>query len=117
MSLFKRGEFVSHSGLLLPDKIDCDFLDSEDWDAVARWFSRKIGWSKAIGVPTGGDFLAYAMNQHANHINGPVVICDDVLTTGNSILEVMGQYPGCFGVVLFARGPLPRNVIARFIEQ
>jgi hypothetical protein len=58
--------------------------------------------------------LAEALKPYAS-ATGPRLIVDDVLTTGNSILEVMrSDFAPCIGWVVFARGQCPRGVNALF---
>ena len=118
-NLFKQGEFISHSGLMLADKIDCDALSNDDWNALADWFYVHIpsSFSKVVGVPTGGLKLAKALEPYAKEGAG-VLICDDVLTTGKSMEEMRQKYPGAIGVVVFARTRnVPDWITARFVEQ
>lgn len=96
MPLFKQGEFTSHSGLQLADKIDCDALTDEDWEAQAKWFSDRIGFGKVIGIKTGGTKLAEALQKYASPF-GPVLIIDDVLTTGRSMEKARVKYPEAVG--------------------
>lgn len=115
-TLFKHGTFTSHSGLTLPDKIDCDALTEEDWDAVARWFAARLTFSKVIGIPAGGLPLAKALEAYKAD-SGPVLIVDDVLTTGRSMEEARREHPGAIGAVLFSRTMDVREwITARFIE-
>lgn len=113
--LFQEGEFRSHSGLILPDKIDCDALTEKDWQSVAAWFARRIAFQKAVGVPRGGLRLASALAPYAT--SGPVLIVDDVLTTGGSMEKARLESPGAIGAVLFARTrEVPDWILARFVE-
>ena len=67
---------------------------------------------KAIGVPRGGVPLANALYRWTA---GPTLVVDDVLTTGNSILEVIQKQPGlCIGWVVFARWVCPPGINALF---
>lgn len=115
--LFKYGAFTSHSGLHLPDKIDCDALTKADWDTLAAWVARRIDFKAAIGIPNGGLAFAQALQQHCKP-KGCTLIVDDVLTTGASMEKARCSVEGLScGVVVFARGKLPDWVIARFIEN
>lgn len=114
--LFKFGAFTSHSGVHLPDKIDCDALTPADWDTMAAWVARYVDFKAVVGIPTGGLQFAAALERYCKP-GGYTLIVDDVLTTGASMEEARLKVKGpSFGVVIFARGQLPNWVIARFIE-
>jgi hypoxanthine phosphoribosyltransferase len=108
--LFKSGQFTSHSGLTLPFKIDCNALEDEDLDCLAKVVAAKFEFSKVVGVPRGGLRFAEFLDPHVR-TNGPILIVDDVLTTGRSMEEMWtkvakDQYD-TIGVVIVARGPHP----------
>jgi hypothetical protein len=114
VDLFQKIDFISHSGLHLKWKIECDALSKEEWKAIATMIMdyQKHPFSKAVGIPRGGLSLADALNAHASgNGNDPVLICDDVFTTGNSILDfVKKEYPDWtmsmgYKWVVFARKP------------
>ena len=116
MSLFECGEFVSHSGIRLPYKINCDALSDDDIECIAEYIAGKIKYGFGIvqGVPTGGDRLAEALEEYAVwEAPFQILIVDDVLTTGMSMEErKAGQPPqvhelDVVGWVIFARGKLP----------
>jgi len=67
-------------------------------------------------VPRGGDRLAVALAPLAT--TGPLLIVDDVLTTGASMEATRREFPNhdCVGVVIFARGPTPAWVRSVFTE-
>ncbi len=112
--MFQWSEFKSHAGLTLKWKIICDALTEEDWDSLARLVASRYDFKLAVGVPQGGLAFAAALNKYAKsaHTGLPIIITDDVLTTGGSMEEVkrelVKQYNGSIlGVVLFARGQVP----------
>lgn len=113
--LFQVGAVKLHSGAESNWKVECDALTSEDWRGLAMQAS-ELGIQSAydvIGVPRGGIPFANALKVVLRQNDtAPVLVVDDVLTTGGSILEVMARYPGSRGLVAFARGPLPPNVRA-----
>lgn len=100
--LFNIQPFVSHSGLKLDWKIDCDALGAEDLMALAKLISRRFKFGSVLGIPTGGVGLAFALKPYITV--GPRLIVDDVLTTGAS-MEEAHTLPDDIGVVIFARGP------------
>lgn len=128
MNLFMTGDFTLNSGAKSPWKIECDALTKEDWEglaAMARQFLPKF--SAVVGVPRGGIPFADALRQYATGDPAhPVLIAEDVCTTGGSIRrfrKVLEEDPqtvrpswGYIGVCVFARMPehLPYWVTALF---
>jgi hypothetical protein len=111
-ALFKFGWFASHSGFQLPWKLDLDGLDDSDWKAIAQMIAWKFAFRSVYGVPKGGVELAKACDPFVS-AGYPILIVDDVLTTGRSMIEArakLGDPPGCIGVVVAARGRCPNWV-------
>ena len=121
MSLFECGEFRSHSGVMLPYKIDCDALSDEDIECVAKIISSKIEFGVVQCIPKGGCRIAMALEKYAVW-EAPfnILIVDDVLTTGASMKKAKAEQPpqvhpnDVIGYVIFARGTLPSWVNAVF---
>lgn len=106
MSLFQEGDFVSHSGELLPWKIDCDSLNDEDIQTLAAMIGYRYGFKKVIGIPSGGDRLAEALKEYEDPELWSVLIVDDVMTTGASMEEARQDLGDMvMGVVIFSRMP------------
>ena len=105
MSLFQRKSFELHSGGVADFKIECDDLTDEDIETLAFIISKKVKFSKVIGVPTGGNRIEEALLKYVSS-EGPWLIVDDVLTTGTSMEEVKSlcDNTNIIGIVLFARG-------------
>ena len=120
IKLFQIGDFISHAGLKLPWKIECDALSKDEWRALARMIMdyQKRPFSKAVGIPRGGIPLAEALDEYSTRsIDDPVLIADDVYTTGTSFKQfVFENYPNSeiiqWGV--FARTPPQNGVKALF---
>lgn len=120
--LFKSGEFTSHSGLKLDWKVECDVLDKEDWEVLARVIAMHVQpFCIVLGIPRGGLPLANALYQYrVRHNCTSILIVDDVLTTGKSMEKARNDIlattnlVGCviMGAVAFARGPCPMWVYA-----
>lgn len=113
-TLFRAGEFKSHSGLDLLAKIECDALTRADYLGIVKLMeeARIIPqFGGLIAIPEGGNRLATALSGYLT--TGPRLFVDDVLTTGKSMREAMTQ-PDDIGLVVFARGPLPPRVTALF---
>jgi orotate phosphoribosyltransferase len=118
VNLFWYGDFKLHSGEETFFKIDCDALSDEDLDTLARLATEMLTtYCDVEGVPTGGTRFAKALEKYAWKIEGavnpPLLIVDDVLTTGASMEE---QRAGrkAQGIVIFARGQCPDWVKAIF---
>lgn len=112
MNLFDYGVFKLHSGNTSYYKIDCDALTDKDIESLAFVISQQqIYFSSVFGIPTGGLRLANALQQFAepNRLNLPILIVDDVYTTGNSMREfkakIKREYPDIpvIGIVVFDR--------------
>jgi len=115
IDLFQWGEFTSHAGLKLNWKIECDAISKEEWKCLAQIIREKEtrNWRKAEGIPRGGLPLAYELDKFSTKdLNDPVLICDDIWTTGASFNEYLGErYPSWLQDkssyikwVIFARG-------------
>ncbi len=105
-SLFQAGSFRSHSGEVLPWKIECDVLRPADWDCLALMLRMKIGpFGEVEGVPKGGIAFANALLPHCT-LGYPLLIVDDVLTTGGS-METLRDGRRAMGAVVFSRGASP----------
>lgn len=106
MTLFRSGDFTLHSGGKSDWIIDCQTLSDDDYETLARLAIRAVGRFGAVeGVPRGGIKFAAALKRYVM-VSGPLLIADDVLTTGASMEDVRrGRV--AIGVVIFARGPCP----------
>jgi hypothetical protein len=127
MALILTEPFISHSGMRLPFKIDCDALSNEDLDALAKIVSDKFTFCWTWGVPTGGERFAKALEKYTDATSLNVLIVDDVWTTGASVEKKVRElksydqhsYWGVpsvnyMSVVIFARGPTPHWVYPIF---
>ena len=114
-SLFHADQFTLHSGGSSPFKIDCDALSDADVCAVATWLRSILPlFGEIEGVPQGGMRLADALRSHRTA--GPLLIVDDVLTTGAS-METQRAGREAIGAVIFARGPCPLWITPLFTLQ
>ena len=133
MSLFQLGEFVLQSGESTTWKIECDALKEKDYATLAYIVANEwklkfglvdcVGPAKKDGVYTNAfKFVRKLRKYQTNHyIQDPILIVDDVLTTGQSIIEEMqhmkqATHNECEvqGVVIFARGDCPKWVRSIF---
>jgi hypothetical protein len=114
MDFLKHGEFLSHSGITLRYKVECDALSDATWECFASEIARATkslgGITEVHGIPSGGMKLANALGRYATEGGRIVAIVDDVLTTGRSMEEKKkkliedGVEPGdIYGFVLVRR--------------
>ena len=115
-SLFQVGNFTLASGLTSSYKIECDVLTDQDWICLA-WllFNRLPLFSAIEGVPQGGLKLAEKMQKYKS-AKGPLLIVDDVFTTGGSMRQLRGERDA-IGAVVFARGPVDAWITPLFVLQ
>jgi len=111
MSLFQLGDFTLHSGEKSSFKIECDELTRRDWDCLAKLIVERAGlFRETIGIPDGGCELAERIRYHdTGKDEHPLLIVDDVYTTGASMREMRRMLPPLtpvIGWVAFARRPV-----------
>ena len=120
IKLFQIGDFISHAGLKLPWKIECDALTKDEWRALARMVIdyQKEPFYKAVGIPRGGVPLADALNEYkSDDPNNPILIADDVYTTGTSFKQFVSENYSNQKIIqwcVFARTPTQNGVNALF---
>ena len=122
MSIFQKVDFKSHAGLDLSWKIECDGVSKKEWKCLAEMIMdyEKRPFQSAIGIPRGGVVLGSYLNQYSTeNPDDPILIVDDVLTTGGSMevfkRERMFRNPTKYiGWVVFARGFPPQWCRALF---
>jgi hypothetical protein len=120
LALFDDEEFISHAGLKLGWKIEMDALYTDDWRCLAKMIMEyeTRPFRKAVGIPRGGARLGEMLDKHSTgNPDDPVLIVDDVYTTGTSFREFIAEnYPDdnviCWTV--FARDVISGNVNALF---
>ena len=121
MNLFKKENVVLNSGKESDFKIDCDALTDEDIDCISYLISKKFKFSSVVGIPTGGTKLENSLKKYRiDDDTLPILICDDVLTTGGSMnrmresFEYSGVKNNIIGVVIFSRGVCPEWIYSVF---
>ena len=121
MNLFQSVDFISHSGLELKWKIECDALSDPEWFTISQMIMEiSVPFKEAIGIPRGGTKLGNLLNQYGTgKREDPVLLVDDVLTTGESMKQFKTKrswrYPSDYiGWVVFARNKCPDWVTALF---
>lgn len=119
VNLFRTGIFVLHAGEVSSWKVDCDALTDADWHTLAEIAAEMLPpFDTVVGIPRGGIKFAAALERFVTPNAGRRLIADDVLTTGSSMIDAMteglptSRKTPDIGIVVFARGPLPRNVTA-----
>lgn len=116
IGLLRIGRFKLHSGEESDFKIDVDAFDDESIAAAAFLLAKRVpSFSTTYGIPAGGLRLADAMRPYATY--GPVLICDDVYTTGRSMEQTRESFSprGAVGAVIFARNPVPSWISTLFV--
>lgn len=113
--LFQLRDCLSHSGIKMFWKIECDALTDEDVNALAFMLSERIKFSEVFGVPRGGIRIEQALKKYCK-AGYPILIVDDVLTTGTSMIEFKekNKLIAAIGAVIFARGICPDWVYPLF---
>ena len=86
-NLFQLGDFTLASGATSKWKIECDALTKDDWAGLAAMAAEILpSWSAVLGVPRGGIPFANALARYqTNNAAHPVLIAEDVCTTGGSM--------------------------------
>jgi len=117
--LFQSVDMVGHSGGKLKFKIECDALSTKEWDCLAEiiYDNEPRNFGEVVGIPRGGLPLARALEGYATgKEEDPILIVDDVLTTGGSMNTFQMDYfrnrdprRGYIGWVVFSRIPLEHS--------
>jgi orotate phosphoribosyltransferase-like protein len=111
--LFEVGDFISHAGLPLAWKIECDAIRPEWWNGLARMIMdyQTEPFSKVVGIPRGGLPLQSAMEKYVTPGDHPWLVVDDVYTTGTSFREFCTDVKTmhAYKWVIFARKPIPEK--------
>ena len=111
--LFTVGDFISHAGLPLKWKIECDAISPEQWSALATMIMdyQTEPFSKVVGIPRGGLPLQHALEQYITNGDYPWLVVDDVYTTGTSFREFCTTKDTMWAYkwVVFARKPIDPN--------
>jgi len=112
MDLFQSVNFRSHSGLDLTWKIEMDALTAPEWYTLSQMIlDLSSPFREAVGIPRGGVHLGQLLTQYGTgKSTDPILIVDDVLTTGVSMEEYKKEYfvnKDAIGWVVFARGYPP----------
>ena len=118
-NLFKAESFVSHSGLDLNWKIECDALSDPEWFTISQMIMEvSPPFREAHGIPRGGVKLGNLLRQYGTKKKeDPICIVDDVLTTGGSMIECAEtEFKGenVIGWVVFSRSHMPDWINALF---
>lgn len=116
MDIFQRQNLILHSGEESDFKIECDNLSDEDIDCCAYLISKKVKFKSVYGVPRGGYRLKKALEKYITFERElPILIVDDVLTTGRSMNSFLANSDWYYedllvapiGFVIFSRGKYP----------
>ena len=111
VNLFQKIDFISHAGIPLSWKIECDAVKPEEWDCFATMIMdyQKDPFSKVVGIPRGGLPLQHALEPYVTKGDHPWLVVDDVYTTGTSFREFCTTKDTMWAYkwVVFARKPIP----------
>ena len=125
VDLFQQYNYISHAGNPLTWKIEADAINPAEWKCLVEMILEieNRPFRAATGIPRGGVALGVELNKHATGApNDPLLIVDDVWTTGTSFTEIT-EHPDMkdwigdgewFGWVIFARIPPTFPVRALF---
>ena len=122
-NLFTAGDFISHAGLPLKWKIECDAIRSEEWDCLAQMIKdyQMISFRWVEGIPRGGVSLATSLKKYIDPNADDIgLVVDDVWTTGTSFKDYIKEnhpdklHNQIHRWVIFARRPTNDGVKALF---
>ena len=111
--LFQQQDFIGHSGKPLTWKIECDAIQDVEWTTIAHIIQEleKRPFGEVVGIPRGGLKLSGPLEKYATGSDeDPLLIVDDVMTTGGSFKDFAEQYfrnrpyRKFFGWCVFNRG-------------
>jgi len=123
MNLFQKQLVKLSSGTESDFKIECDALTDEDIECCAYLISKKVKFKKVYGVPRGGYRLQKALEKYTtSNRELPILIVDDVLTTGKSMESFLNNSDWYYeellvppiGFVIFAREKCPNWIQTLF---
>jgi len=123
LALFDDTEFISHAGLNLGWKIEMDALYTDDWRCLAKMIMEyeTRPFREAVGIPRGGVRLGQMLNEYATgNPEDPILIVDDVYTTGTSIREFIEENykdENLFCWVVFARNRIYKRHIKALFQM
>ena len=113
VNLFQKINFISHAGIPMSYKIECDGINKDEWSALAEMIMdfEKRPFSKVVGIPRGGLPLQWALEPYVTEGDHPWLVVDDVYTTGTSFREFCTNKETMFAYkwVIFARKPINPN--------
>ena len=113
VDLFQKINFISHAGIPMSYKIECDGISKDEWSALAEMIMdfEKRPFSKVVGIPRCGLPLQWALEPYITEGNHPWMVVDDVYTTGTSFREFCTTKETMFAIkwVIFARKPINPN--------
>jgi hypothetical protein len=118
--LFRQCDFISHAGIPMSWKIECDAKSDEEWITLAKMIrdTERRPWRQAVGIPRGGVALGKALDAYSTgNPDHPIMIADDVYTTGTSFIEFKEEFYADVATMewcVFARKPTMLKVKALF---
>ena len=75
--LFQKVDFISHAGIPLSWKIECDAIKPQEWNCFATMIMdyQTEPFSKVVGIPRGGLPLQYALEPYVTNGRSSMVSC------------------------------------------
>lgn len=109
---FIKKDFISHSGLPLTFKVECDDLTDEELSIFADIIGKNFSFKEVYGIPRGGIRIAEQLKKYKDKNSYMLLIVDDVITTGNSFAKAVVQKMeegwdsrNIYEIALFSRNP------------
>ena len=113
IDLFQKLDFISHAGIPMSWKLECDGINEAEWSAIAKMIMdyQTEPFSKVVGIPRGGLPLQWALETYVTEGDHPWLVVDDVYSTGTSFREYCTTKDTMFASkwVVFARKPIPKD--------
>lgn len=115
-NLFQLGDFTLASGIKSKWKIECEGLSWEDWCTLAVMAVEILpSFGDVIGVPRGGLTFAEALRPYVSE--GPMLIVEDVVTSGGSLERFLEENPDLMkGIPPIAIAAFSRGVHLEWIQ-
>ena len=113
VDLFQKIDFISHAGIPMSWKTECDGINESEWSALAKMIMeyQTEPFSRVVGIPRGGLPLQWAMEKYVTKGDYPWLVVDDVYTTGTSFREFCTSKDTMWAYkwAVFARKPIPQS--------
>ena len=87
--LFKEVDFISHAGVPLSWKLECEALSIAEWSCLAKMILEyeKRPFSIAMGIPRGGVLLANALDRYGNIMPGWPIADGNTYAASSALID------------------------------